>query len=157
MKIAFGLTLGLILNFTGFAQPRSYPFGQLDSLQQIEARNVVVFIHTDWCKFCAAMEHTTLIKPEVVQLLNEKFYFISLDAEYNQEIVFLDKVFSYNARGSSGVNELAEALGTVDGKLSYPTLCILNRNYEIIFQFSSFLDVAEMLALLHAVSASPKD
>ena len=42
----------------GHAQPRRVSFAELDSLQRVEQRNVLVFIHTDWCKYCQ------ILKPE---------------------------------------------------------------------------------------------
>jgi hypothetical protein len=40
----------ILLPNISFSQIKSYPFEQIDSLQKIEKRNVIVFIHTDWCK-----------------------------------------------------------------------------------------------------------
>ncbi len=123
-----------------FSQIKQYRFEQLDSLQKKEKRPVAVFLHTSWCKYCGTMKNTTFKNDEVIHLLNQKFYFISLDIEEKQDIRFRGYTFKYKPTGSNtGVNELAEQLGTINGELSYPAICFLNAEYEIIYQHSSFL------------------
>lgn len=134
------------------AQLEKESFEQLDSLQKIETRPVVVFIHTDWCKFCKMMEQTTFQNDSVVNLLNEKFYFISLDAESKQDITFQGHTFKFKPSGhNTGTHELALELGSIKGKPSYPTLCFLNKKHEIIYQVPNFKDSDEMKRLLKLI------
>lgn len=135
------------------AQPIVYKFEQVDSLQKIEKRHVVVFIYTDWCKFCRTMEHTTFGNNEVVSTLNKHFYFVSLDAEQKQDISFNGNTFRYKPSGANtGIHELAVELGTIDGQVSYPGLCILNPGYEIIFNYNQFLSAGDLLTVLRKVT-----
>lgn len=144
----------------GQAQPNQYTFEQLDSLQTAEARPVAVFIHTDWCKYCAAMKNTTLRNPEVIELLNEQYYFISLDAERKTDVHLAGRTFAFKPSGhNQGIHELAEQLGTVEGVVAYPTLCFLNPDYEIIFQYNQFIsaqDLTKVLGELRATNARPE-
>ena len=134
---------------TVFAQLKMVQFEQIDSLQKIEKRNIVVFIHTDWCKYCKTMQNTTFKNTELITLLNNKFYFVDFDAEDKRKIVFNEKVFDFKPNGSkTGVHELALQLGTIDKQISYPSLCILNDKYEIIFQFNSFMNAKDLMAVL---------
>ncbi len=128
-----------------FAQPTTYQFEQIDSLQKIQKKNIVVYIHTDWCKFCQAMQNTTFKNDSIIKMLNNEFYFIELNAEEKRNITFNSQVFKYKPTGSNtGIHELAEQLGTVDGKIAYPTLCFLNKDNEIIFQYSQFLNSTDL-------------
>lgn len=137
----------------GSAQSAALSFEQIDSLQQIERRNMVVFIHTDWCKYCQIMKHHTFENKEVVKTLKTDFYFASLNAESTETLYFNGHTFNFNPTGNNtGIHELAEALGTVKGKVSYPTLCILNSEYEIIFQHNSSLSTENLLDILQKVS-----
>ena len=63
-----------------------YNAAQLDSLLRTKSRNIVVFLYTDWCRFCRAMEQTTFRNESVINGLNEKFYFVVLNAEEKAEI-----------------------------------------------------------------------
>jgi thioredoxin-related protein len=132
-----------------FAQIKTVRFEQIDSLQKIEKRNVVVFIHTDWCKYCQTMQNTTFKNDSIIYKLNTQFYFIDLNAEQKENIVFNGRTFKYKPTGTNtGIHELAEQLATVDNQVAYPTLCFLNSNKEIIFQYYQFINSTDLSTLL---------
>ncbi len=135
-----------------FAQLNLVQFEQIDSLQKSEKRNLIVFIHTDWCKYCQVMHNKTFKNEAVIERIKEKFYFIDFNAEDKREIVFNNADFNFKPNGnSSGVHELAIQLGIIDKQISYPTLCILNEKNEIIFQYSGFLNAKELLGILEKI------
>ena len=74
-KTALLILLFSIFN-QGFAQLKMQTFEQTESLQNIQQRKIIVFIHTDWCKFCQAMKSKTFKNEEVIQQLNDTFYFV---------------------------------------------------------------------------------
>lgn len=153
-NVLFCLVMTLSLVTT--AQPETYSFEAVDSLQQVEPRPVVIFIHTDWCRFCAAMKSNSFADDAVIRLLNNDFYFVDFEAESTAAILFDGRTFEYKPTGANtGVHELAETLGTVDSKLSYPVLCILNPDYEIIYQHNSFMNGDELRTVLEMLM--PKD
>jgi thioredoxin-related protein len=134
---------------TSFAQLSTYQFEQIDSLQKVEKRNTVVFIHTDWCKFCQAMQNTTFKNDSIIKLLSEKFYFIDLNAEEHRNISFQGQTLKYIPTGTNtGIHELAEQLATIDNKVAYPTLCILNADKEIVFQYNQFINAKVLHTIL---------
>lgn len=132
-------------------QPVVQSFAQIDSLQASAPRPMVVFLHTDWCRYCQHMQQTSLRDPAVVALLNERFYFLSLDAESEEPIIFRGHEFLFQKSGNgTGTHSLALALGSNNGQLQYPSLVIMNAQYEIIFQYSSFLDAKALMGILTA-------
>lgn len=133
------------------AQAITIDFYQLDSIQKTEERNTVVFIYTDWCKYCQQMKNTTFKNDSVINLLNKQFYFVTFNAETKEDITYNKHKFRYKPIGNNtGIHELAEQLGTVNGKLNYPTLCILNKKNEIIFQYGGFISSEEFIEVLKA-------
>ena len=146
--------LGLIILFigitsTGFCQLKSRKFEAIDSLQQIQKRKIIVFIHTDWCQFCQRMKSTTFKNQEIIQKLNSDFYFIDLNAEEKRDISFNNQVFKYRPSGNNvGINELAVQLGTINNQIVYPVLCVLNDKNEIILQYSNYLNATDFKLLL---------
>ena len=141
-----------VLSSYNYAQLPHTSFSQLDSLQKKEPRNVVVFIHTDWCKYCRAMEETTFKNPAVVKILSSKFYFVSLNAEKKQDIFFNGHIFKFKPTGSgTGVHELAEQLGTVKGDMVFPTLCFLNNENEIFYQNRDYINARDLKAILDKI------
>lgn len=146
------LLAAIALPLSVFGQLQSFSFTKLDSLQKTEKKNIVVFIHTDWCRYCQLMKNTTFKDKKVIKLLNEKFWFAYLNGEERQDITFNGHTFKYQPTGSNtGIHELAEQLGSINSKVSYPTLCILNTDYEIIFQYNHFLSSADLLRVLNEV------
>ena len=131
--------------------PIKAPFTEIDSLQLAAPRPMVIFLHTDWCRYCQNMQKTTLRDPDVNVLLNDHFYFLSLNAEKEEAITFGNRSFVFQPTGNgSGVHTLATTLGTINGQLQYPTLVIMNENYEIIFQHGAFIRADELLKILAA-------
>lgn len=129
-------------------------FQQLDSLQKGEQKPVLVFIHTSWCKYCEAMEHATFQNEEVKELLDKKFYFVELNAEEKQDITVMGHTFRYRPTGAgAGQHELAQELGMIDGKVSFPTICFLNADYEIIYQVPGFLTAKQLIDILRALDS----
>lgn len=125
-------------------------FDQLDSLQAIKQKKVVVFIHTDWCKYCHQMINTTLDDESVINLLNSQFYFIDLNAESKKIISYSGQTFKYEpSGGNTGVHELAEQLGKIEGKLNYPTISIINYKNDIVFQYGGLMKTDELLTVLN--------
>lgn len=132
-----------------YTQLKIHQFEEIEDLNKMEQRDLVVFVHTDWCRYCKAMKNTTFKNEEVVEKLNDQFYFVSLNAEEQRSITFAERSFRYKPTGANtGIHELAEAMGTIDGKLSFPTLVILNPKNEIIFQFDGFINDKNLVQLL---------
>jgi len=128
-------------------------FEEVGRLQQSEKRLVLVFIKTSWCGYCKAMEQSVFKQPEVIKRLNKNFYTVFFDAESRQKISFAGHTFSYKPTGeNTGTHELAAALGAVNGQVSYPALCILNADNEIIFQHQGFLSKTELIKILMALN-----
>lgn len=126
-------------------------FENIVELQKKEKRPIVVFLTADWCTYCKRVENTSFDEKEVINLLNSEFYFISFNIEYKETIKFGETNFKYNSAGlNSGVHELAEAIGTIDGILNTPTFVVLNSSFEINYRYGGFMDTKEILALLRS-------
>ena len=149
MKKLFLFIFFFGITSTVFCQLKSRTFEEIDSLQKIQKRKTIVFIHVDWCQFCQRMKETTFKNQEIIEKLNSDFYFISLNGEEKQDITFNNHTFKYLPSGNNvGVHELALALGTINNQILYPVLCVLNEKNEIIFQYSNYLSQADFKILL---------
>ena len=134
---------------TGFCQLKSRTFEEVDSLQHIQKKKIIVFIHTDWCQFCQIMKNTTFKNQEIIQKLNSDFYFIDFNAEEKRAIAFNNQTFNYRPSGNNvGIHELALQLGTVNNQIVYPVLCVLNEKNEIILQYNNYLAPKDFNLLL---------
>ena len=149
--IAFVLMLGIQPGKAQDIQELSFP--ELEVRNADEPRYTLVFLYTDWCRFCAAMKQTTFKDQEVIDLLNEKLYYVPFNGESKEEVVFLGRSFKYTATGSkTGIHQLAEQLGRMDGQVAYPTTVILDSDYQIVFQHNAFLSAQELVQILKAAT-----
>ena len=142
--------------FTIYAQERKgkevlniFTFEEVEELHQQIPKPILVFLYTDWCKICFGMKKTTFKNKKVIQLINEKFYFIKLNAEEKQDITFLGKMFTYKPSGTNtGMHELADELGTIKKTITYPSTIILNTVFEIEAQLAGLYNAREMMDIL---------
>ena len=95
------------------------------------------------------MKSTTFKNQEIIQQLNDDFYFIDFSAEEKRDISFQNKTFQFKPTGNNvGVHELALQLGTINKQITYPVLCVLNEKNEIIFQYNNYLSQRDFKQLL---------
>jgi hypothetical protein len=95
------------------------------------------------------MKSTTLEDRDIIQLLNDKFYFIKLNAEEKEDITFLKRTFEYKPTGiNTGLHELANQLGSLGNAMIYPTTTFLNSNFEIDLQLTGFYNTKRMKKIL---------
>ena len=142
--------------FTIYTQERKgkevlniFTFEEVEELHQQTPKPILIFLYTDWCKICFGMKKTTFKNRKVIQLLNEKFYFIKLNAEEKQDITFLGKIFTYKPTGANtGMHELAAELGTIKKTIRYPTTIILNTVFEIDAQLTGLYNANKMIGIL---------
>lgn len=127
-------------------------FEELPALQQKEERPVLVFLTADWCTYCKRVEQTSFKQNEIVEALNTKFYYVSFNIEQREPIALGEQIFRFKSSGiNTGVHELAEAIGTIDGVLNTPTFIVLNSRFEIMYQYGGFLDSKQIEKLLKEV------
>lgn len=150
-KLLF-LVLTLFIAATFQAHPQKMKWSSFDELienMRKQPRPIVIFIHTDWCKFCAMQENNTFSHPTVVKQLNEKCYAVRLNAEERNDIMFLNKKYHYKPSGAgSGYHQLAEMLARKNGKLTLPSTVILSEAWQIVHKAEGFLTSDELLRLL---------
>ena len=143
------LILALVTAVPTFAQLKTHTFEEAEKLAVETPKPYVVFIHTDWCKFCKMMENTTFKNKEIITALNRNFYFISFNAEEKKDIFFNKTVFKFKPKGNnSGVHELATALAEKNGNTAYPAITILNPDYSIAVQLQSYTNAKDLLQVL---------
>lgn len=137
---------------SGLAQLKIHSFEEAEKLSKENPKPIVIFIHTSWCKYCRMMENATFRKEEVIARLNADYYFISLDAESKNDIVFNNHLFKFKPTGpNTGVHELATELATMNNQVIYPTMVILDPDFSILFQKHSYLDDRTLLGILDKI------
>ena len=141
------------LDPSAFAQLKTHTFQEAEQLAIKNPKPIVVFIHTAWCTYCKMMENSTFKNKEVIETVNENYYFVPFDAESTESITFNNHTFSFQPTGTkTGIHELATALATIKGQVVYPTLTILDNEKSIIFQQHSLIRAVDLLSILAKTS-----
>lgn len=115
-------------------------FEDLPSLTKKEAKPIMVFIHTDWCKYCLMQEQNTFTDSLVVADLNKNYYCVKLDAETDETISFLNR--DYGKLGNT--NSLSWVLGAQNDQLSYPTTVTLSPQFQITNRWVGYLSKEDL-------------
>ena len=108
-------------------------------------KKIFVDVYTDWCGWCKKMDKTTFVNPAVVKYVQEEFYAVKMDAEDQNNIIFRNKVFKFNAQQKA--NELAVLF--LNGEMSYPTTVYLDEKLNVIQSMGGYLDGDQFNTVLH--------
>ena len=133
-KIGF-ILLFLISLLTQAQEVNWVTFKELPLLINQEAKPIMVFIHTDWCKYCLMQEQNTFSDSAVVSNLNENYYCVKLNAETEETISFLNRDYNFN----ENQNELSWVLGAENNQLSFPTTVVLSSQFQITNRWVGYL------------------
>lgn len=107
-----------------------------DSLRK-ERRPLLIFVYTEWCKFCKMQEQTTFSDTTVINSLRSKFYCLKLNAENKSEIIFLNRTYSPK---SAGYHELTEYFCLIKGQITFPSSLFFTKELILNENVSGFMD-----------------
>ncbi len=120
---------------------------QAEKLASENPRPLFIDIYTDWCGWCRRMDSETLSHPAIAKILNEEFYPVKLNAETNDEIKFQGQTF-INDGNNGRTHQLAIAIGTVEGRIGYPTVAFFNEELQLLTAIPGFRTARDMEPLL---------
>ena len=147
-----GLMLSVLLSAdSSKAQDlNSYRFEEVAELQNKEERPVLVYLTAEWCRYCKRMDHTVLQKKSIVGTLNSEYYFVEFDVEQQTPVTIGGRTYRFKPTGKdTGMHELAELIGTIDGSLNTPALVLMNSDFEILYRYGGYMDEEQFSALLN--------
>ncbi|WP_407427854.1 thioredoxin family protein [Arcticibacter sp.] len=136
--VFFGLALANPPVVSGQARPLDFK-DLLDSMS-VQPKPVLLLLSTDWCVYCK-MQKFHIQRNKRFQKNSSHFYYAQLNAESKEPIKVKGKTYRFLASGeSSGVHELAVALGKHNGTLAYPTWVVMDRGLNVLYRHSGVLD-----------------
>lgn len=147
------LSIALLLSIFCSGQLNTYAPEELDSLLSLKNKKTLLIISAEWCRFCEMMKNSTLTDSEVIELLNNDFYFVSLDESHQKDLKYSNKIYTYlNLGESNSKHELALTLGKINDEYILPATCVFDENSDLIFQYSGYLSNEELIKLLTSLN-----
>jgi thioredoxin-related protein len=140
MRFLLYISIVLSLSVTSFSQAINWiEFNDLSLNMRKEPKSILIFIYTDWCKFCKMQEATTFADKMIVDNFNTNYYCLKLNAEEKKKIKFLNKTYNFKSTGvNTGEHELAAMLGKEDNRITYPTTVFLSSRFELLTKLVGF-------------------
>lgn len=129
-------------------QLKSYKIDQLEELQKVEPRKVLVYVRTSWCSYCKAMDQVVWRDTAVIRLLNRTVYFVKFDAEQKDTLSFNGA--KYHFRASKGVHDFVLEITRSKHQIAYPMLVLLGEDYKPLIEYHTFLSPKELKKILLA-------
>lgn len=136
------------------SQMKTGTFSDLDVLQKENLRPVVIHLYTDWCAVCKIESFRLSKDKELVNILNDHFYFVNFEAEKTKEkIHFQNREFEYLQNGNSGIHELALALSKNKNQPVYPLWVFLDKHQNLVYYQEGQMTPEKMKQKLLEISA----
>lgn len=117
-------------------------FEEAVELTKKNPKPMLISVYADWCGWCKRMDATTYSNKTIIDYINNNFYAVKLNGEQKEDLVYNDYTFKYKPNGRRGYNEFAAAL--LDGKLSYPTTVVMNKELKLLDRVPGYLETKLM-------------
>lgn len=147
------VVLLVFLSFMGFPQKKdvAISFESLSDSLAKDPKPILIHVYTDWCTYCMMQENGIKKSAELSSLLGKELYYLKLNAENKETISFNHERYHFKPNGpTTGIHELALALGKGNKDIAYPTWFILDANYKVQYSFSGYLKPKDLNTLLLA-------
>lgn len=136
------------------SQIKTGTFSDLEIQQTETPKPIIIHIYTSWCSVCKIESFQLNKNADLVQFINENFYFINFDAEKTKETIrFQGKEFTYLPNGNSGIHELVLALSKNKKQPVYPLWIVLDKDLNLIEYHEGLFKPEKLKQKLQEISA----
>lgn len=133
------MACGLLNVFRADGQTRPVDFKALQDSMSVQPKPVLLLLSTDWCVYCR-MQKFQIQRNKKFLKNSSYFYYAELNAESKDPLKFKGRTYRFLPNGqSSGVHELALALGKHNGTLAYPTWVVMDKDLNILYRHPGLL------------------
>lgn len=138
-KLIFILLLLIYLAMPNLMQGQtSVPLDEVENKLTENPKYIVIEFYTDWCGICAIQQNTIRKDEDLVGKLENEFYYVKFNAETKDSFRFYGYLFENKNR----IHDFAKAF--FPDELGFPAWVILNRDMEIVFQWTGLMESDEL-------------
>ncbi|MEG0928489.1 thioredoxin fold domain-containing protein [Chryseobacterium sp.] len=136
------------------SQMKTGTFSEIEIQQKENPRPMVIHLYTDWCAVCKIESYRLSKDKELVNMINNHFYFVNFEAEKTRKkIYFQNQEFEYQQNGNSGIHELALALSKNKNQPVYPLWVFLDKHQNLVYYQEGQMTPEKMKQKLLEISA----
>ncbi|AXG73276.1 hypothetical protein DVK85_03150 [Flavobacterium arcticum] len=113
----------------------------------LNPKPILIKVYADWCAVCKIQDKKIEKDVTLQDLLKNSCYYIKLNGETTETIIFNKKEYDYIPHGANnGYHELTEYL--TKGNNSYPCWVLLSSKYEVLGIYNGLLKNSQLKELL---------
>jgi thioredoxin-related protein len=138
-----GTLLVLVLSISqGQAQVKWYPIEEAERQAATQGKKIMVKVYANWCGWCKEMDKATFPNVHVAKILNQSFIPVQFNSEQLGDIVWGGTTYKVVRPKNSGrYHQLAAQW--LNGRMSYPTIVILDANGKVIQAINGYRRAAD--------------
>jgi thioredoxin-related protein len=141
------LFLFWMLAFGATAQVKWYSIEEAQKEAAAQHKKIMVKVYARWCGWCKEMDKSTFPNTHVTKILNESYIPVQFNSEQRTPVTWSGKEYKLvRPRNSGPYHSLAAAW--LNGRLSFPTIVILDENGNVIQSIAGYRKAAEFEKIL---------
>ena len=106
---------------------------EVENAMENDERMIVLQLSTDWCVYCKMQNRQLSKNTELTAFLKEKTYYINLDAETKDTLLFNKIVYSPSSY-KNGLHDFTVAVSAKNEQPSFPMWVIFNAKHELVYR-----------------------
>lgn len=120
----------------------------VDSIRR-HPKPVVLKIYTERCSYCAIQQKQISKDAALQKLLTEEYYFLQLNAETKDTIIFNGTSYQFIRNGSSdGIHQLATLGNNAKEEIAYPSWVFLNEHLAVLYRYNGIIKAGQLKKIL---------
>ena len=126
---------------------------KFNSIFNENPKPILLYFSTNWCSYCMIQKKQLKKEDELLQILNNDIYFIEIDAEANQSIIFLGREYKSSSNGK--MHSFLEEFIDKNEQISYPYWVLISKDFKIEMTYAGLIKNKPLKLLLKKYLQKP--
>lgn len=126
---------------------------KFNSIFNENPKPILLYFSTNWCSYCMIQKKQLKKEDELLQILNNDVYFIEIDAEANQSIIFLGREYKSSSNGK--MHSFLEEFIDKKDQISYPYWVLISKEFKIEMKYTGLIKNKPLKLLLKKYLQKP--